>query len=277
MGRTQEPLPDGVADEVQVAFPDLDIERARWVHGAFHFVAIGEGVVLRVRVGGDHREAIAAEAAITHRFAGLGSSILTPRVEIEPLHEDGWSAFGCTLLDGSAMQPGEWSEDRRILLPLLEELEAIGADAAAGLPEPRRWCGGAEWPAIVEEITRGWSLERRALVRTVLDRVAASDPESGVRHGDFGPHNVLLTRRGAALIDVDNACGGERGIDVAPLLGFYPVDALAGDFAPGTLTRAAAIRRSLPLQVAAAAELADDPELRDHALANFVRRNPRPA
>jgi aminoglycoside phosphotransferase (APT) family kinase protein len=94
-------------------------------------------------------------------------------------------------------------------------------------------------------------------------------------HGDLGPHNILLATAGAALIDPDNAGVGEPETDLAPLIGFYPAADLARDFSPARMRRAAAIKRVLALQVAAAAELAADVPLRDHALGNFVRRESR--
>ncbi|MGN6220257.1 MAG: phosphotransferase family protein [Microbacterium sp.] len=140
----------------------------------------------------------------------------------------------------------------------------------------RAWCGGEAWPTIVGELTSAWAPESRRAASAAVGAVIDGGPHrSVVAHGDFGPHNVLLGAAGAALIDPDNAGPAEPGTDLAPLLGFYAVEELSHDFSRERLLRAAAIRRSLPLQVAAAAELAADVSLRDHALANFLRREQR--
>lgn len=272
MGRTQRPVPAHVVGEVMDALPQLAGSELRWTHGAFHFVGLVPGrFALRIRMGANRREAIAAEEHATRLFADLGLALRTPDVVIPAIHAADWSAFGCTAIDGSTMQPSSWAEDRGILIPLLEELAAI--EAAPTVPEPRSWCGGAEWAAIVAAITHDFEPAARLLAAAAVEAaLECSGQPTGIRHGDFGPHNLLLTASGLALIDADNLCAGEPAIDVAPLLGFYPPADLARDFTPELLERAALVRRSLPLQVAAAAHLADDPGLRDHALSNFLRR-----
>jgi aminoglycoside phosphotransferase (APT) family kinase protein len=95
----------------------------------------------------------------------------------------------------------------------------------------------------------------------------------GCVHGDFGLHNVLwqsATARG--LIDFDHLAWGDPAIDVAPLVGSFSAAQLSGDFDRELLRRAMFHRASLSLQVAAAAELAGDRALRDHALGNFTGR-----
>lgn len=74
------------------------------------------------------------------------------------------------------------------------------------------------------------------------------------------------------MIDADHAAWADPAIDVAPLLAHYDPAELALDLDDEVLRRAAIHRRSLSLQVAAAAELAGDDSLRDHALGNFARR-----
>ena len=60
-------------------------------------------------------------------------------------------------------------------------------------------------------------------------------------------------------------------MDAAPLLAVYGPDALRADLPGGVLDLAAAPRRVLSLQVAAAAERRGDGRLRDHALGNRAR------
>lgn len=101
-----------------------------------------------------------------------------------------------------------------------------------------------------------------------------SERGAALVHGDFGPHNVLVDAGGRAhLIDTDHAACGDPATDIAPLLGWYRLDELRGDFADDELRRAVQIKRTLPLQISAAAELAGDAALREHALGNFARRH----
>lgn len=93
-------------------------------------------------------------------------------------------------------------------------------------------------------------------------------------HGDFGPHNIVLPASGGrgVLIDTDHASWADPAIDIAPLLASYPEHELAADIPRPLLSRATAHRRTLSLQVAAAAWLRGDHRLREHALGNFARR-----
>jgi len=258
------------------SFPEADLERARWLHGAFHFVALcGDSLVLRVRVGGDHRSAVAREHDAMRWFSRLPLSIAAPQAETGPVHAAEWSAFGCTRMLGEPMEQGEWKHDREILLPILEELAGLDLPGPPS-PTARAWCGGEVWPTIVDELTSAWAVGSRRAVSAAVNALIDGTPDrSVVAHGDFGPHNVLLGARGAAVIDPDTAGPGEPATDLAPLLGFYPVDELSRDFPRERVQRATVIRRTLPLQIAAAAELAADVSLRNHALANFRRREER--
>lgn len=122
-------------------------------------------------------------------------------------------------------------------------------------------------------LTSGMDIAPRERARASVAAALDADPRGTVAcHGDFGPHNVLVDADRVGLIDPDAACAGEPATDVAPLLAWYPAADLARDVSPAVLARARVLRRILPLQVAAAAELAGDAGLRDHALGNFVRR-----
>lgn len=209
-------------------------------------------------------------------FSGLPLRVRTPGVERGPVNGAGWSAFSCELMAGEPMRHGDWQDDRGVLLPLLEDLASVVPPPLPPSGGLRAWCGGEMWPTIVDDITAAWTGSSRRAARAALDVVLQEAPERAVVvHGDFGPHNVLLGPAGTALIDPDNAGIGEPDIDLAPLLGFYPLDDLSRDFSASRMSRASALKRVLPLQVAAAAELAGDVSLRDHALANFLRREAR--
>ena len=89
------------------------------------------------------------------------------------------------------------------------------------------------------------------------------------------PRDVLpeLRRRVPVLPwdDTDPAAWADRAMDAAPLLAVYGPDALRADLPGGVLDLAAAPRRVLSLQGAAAAERRGDGRLRDHALGNRAR------
>jgi aminoglycoside phosphotransferase (APT) family kinase protein len=108
------------------------------------------------------------------------------------------------------------------------------------------------------------------VVAAVVDQERGSEP----LHGDLCPHNILWTAEGriSALVDLDHAALGDPAIDVAPLLGRYGAAALSEVVEPDVLHRAMVHRATLSLQVAAAAELAGDDQLRDFALRNFATR-----
>lgn len=111
----------------------------------------------------------------------------------------------------------------------------------------------------------------RQVVAEVLDTEVAIN--TGFVHGDLGPHNVLWTGpRITGLIDLDHAALADPAIDVGPLVGRYGARQVAEIVPPDVLHRAMRHRASLPLQVAAAAELSGQGELRDHALRNFGHR-----
>lgn len=277
MGRTLAGLPGAVFEELSTAFPDADLRRARWQNGAFHFVALCDAsVVVRVRVGGDHRAAVTREVDAMRWFSRLPLAARTPGVQRGPVDGGGWSAFSCDLMPGEPMRPADWQDDRGVLLPLLEDLASVVPPPLPASDGLRAWCGGERWPTIVDEITAAWTRSSRRAALAAMEVVLQEAPEVAVAvHGDFGPHNVLLGPAGTALIDPDNAGVGEPETDLAPLLGFYPQDDLSRDFSAARMRRAAEIKRVLPLQVAAAAELAADGSLRDHALGNFLRREAR--
>ncbi|MHA7284150.1 phosphotransferase family protein [Arthrobacter sp. TMS2-4] len=109
------------------------------------------------------------------------------------------------------------------------------------------------------------------MVSDVLSLEQAVTPS--LVHGDFGGHNLLWDESGApGLIDFDNACIADPAVDLAPLIGAYGAAKVVEITDKDTLERAKSYRASLPLQVAAAAFLGHDQDLRAHALHNFTQR-----
>lgn len=248
----------------------------RETHGAFHHVLLLPPVAaLRIRTGVGHEVATRREHDIAAALSAAGLQV--PHPLAEPLHAEQWSTSAFSFMSGTSRDAGSWAEDRADILGLLETWSAAGSARralAAELPAARSWCGGQQWPSLVEEMTAADPIMRdaaRQRVRTVLE--LESTVERSAVHGDFGPHNLLRPPTGSpVLIDTDHAAWADPAIDVAPLRGFYSWQELAADLPAPLLNRAAAHRRTLSLQVAAAAQLRGDQPLRDHALTNFARR-----
>lgn len=276
MPSTPSAAPHDAVAALRETWPDLPWQHLTTAHGAFHQVLLLPPVAaIRIRTGRGHREQTVRELSTAAALADAGLPV--PRPLRSPASGQDWSAATVEHVDGDGRDPRSWAEDRGALLTVLERWGAAGAahpELAEALPAARAWCGGARWPELVEEITAGDQVAREA-ARQRIDAVLAgeSEAEAGVVHGDFGLHNLLWGRDGEPrLIDTDHAAWADPAIDLAPLLANYPRDQLAADLPSDLLERASAHRRTLSLQVAAAAELSGDPALRDHALANFSRR-----
>ncbi|OUE24128.1 phosphotransferase [Clavibacter michiganensis] len=253
-------------------WPDLAWADAVHRHGAFHHVAVlgGTGVV-RVSSAADHRARILREADVLRTVGALGLATRIPRL-IGTVDGGAWSAMACTFVEGTVDADRPWHEVRGPFADVLADLAAAPLPTS-GLPPARTWCGGSAWPEVVDRITAGSDL--RATARAVVREVVTSsdDAPRSLVHGDLGPHNVVWDARDdPGLIDLDHAAAADPAVDAAPLVGSYGAAAVAQIVPADVLARAKAHRASLPLQVAAAAELAGDPALRDHALANFARR-----
>lgn len=269
-------LPPGVLSDLQLLWPDLPWKGARGAHGAFHQVLLLPPVAaLRVRTGIAHEEAIDREHSLA---AALSSARLpVPRLLREPVHAAGWSAMAVELVQGEGREPRTWEQDGSDLLELLDTLTAAGEqhpELADSLPPARAWCGGARWPDLVDELTRS-DATSRAAARHRISTVLESEARAGRApvHGDFGLHNILWPASGGpTMIDTDHAAWADPAVDIAPLLAVYGREAMSVDIPGLMLDRAAAHRRVLSLQVAAAAELRGDASLRDHAIENFARR-----
>ncbi|TDE88810.1 aminoglycoside phosphotransferase family protein [Occultella glacieicola] len=268
------PLPD-VRDWAARAWPSHDWAHARLAHGAFHRIAVLEQtVVARVAFGDDAIERTAREVRTLHVVAALGLPVTTPRPLGEIVTSGGAAGILTTFVPGVASD-APWPRVREPLAALLERLRAT-APPDVGLSPPRAWCGGSSWPRIVADylapqLPTAVAAEAVALTERVV-AVEAGVPPAFV-HGDFGMHNLLWSGRSVTgMIDLDHAAWADPAIDVAPLIGQFGAAQVAEIAEPAVLSRAMHHRATLSLQVAAAAQLAGDTELRDFALGNFARR-----
>ncbi|WP_154795998.1 phosphotransferase family protein [Occultella kanbiaonis] len=267
--------PPDVRDWAARAWPGHDWFRARLAHGAFHRIAVLEQtVVARVAFGADAIERTDREVRTLHVVADLGLPVTTPCPLGEIVRLDGAAGILTTFVPGAASD-APWPGVREPLVALLDSLRRI-APGDAGLPGARAWCGGPQWPRIVAEflaprLPTAVAAEAVALTERVV-AVEAGVPPVFV-HGDFGMHNLLWSdARVTGMIDFDHAAWADPAIDVAPLIGQFGAAQVAEIVAPAVLDRAMHHRATLSLQVAAAAQLAGDAELRDFALGNFTRR-----
>ena len=249
------------------------------MHGAFHVVYLFEAeAVIRVRVGHRHEAGTRADYRAAELLSDTGLDC--PRPLDSPLITSEWSATMSTYASGDLPMPATWNSDRGWILSAFDALQCTAHESphlAGALAPVRSWCGGEQWRHVVEAMTKTQAsagLRDPALrcVDAVLE--AEQDVIPTLVHGDFGPHNLLLREGSSApsIIDTDNAAWADPATDIAPLLSHYPAKDLSPDFPPLILQRAALIKRSLALQIAAAGEIAGDIELRDHALRNFARR-----
>lgn len=276
--------PAGAEQTLRRAWPELPWERMRPAHGAFHWVLVIPGAaVVRLRSGAGHRETIDREMLTSALLADAGLGVPAPLGAA--VSAEGWSAAIWSHVPGQGMVARSWAEDRRLILGILDrwrDAALTHPQLERELPPVRTWCGGEEWPRIVDEITaRAPALQRRA--RAAAEDVAADAAGPGADaatlvHGDFGPHNILLHGRTETddgeprVIDTDHAAWADPAVDLSTLLAFYPRSDLARDVADTVLDRAVRLRRSLPLQIAAAAHLRGDVALREHALGRAGRR-----
>lgn len=257
------------------AWPSLEWGAATMTHGAFHHVAVlGQSTVVRACSGMDHATRVRRDYYALEAFQSADLPFRFPATLSRPLIADAWSAVACSFVAGSARPTAAWERVRGPLALMLAGLGRIDTDRS-GLPPARQWCGGNEWPALVVRITARTDRHVQDAANGVVDDVLQAESlcEPSVVHGDFGLHNVLWSQDGTpGLIDFDNAGVGDPAIDLAPLIGTFE-SARVRDIADSDMVdRARLHRASLPLQVAAAAELAGDPSLKEHALGNFVTR-----
>jgi hypothetical protein len=133
-------------------------------------------------------------------------------------------AFGYHLVEfvQGARPPGWGRKLEGDTLDVLFDL----VDRGAGIAPPV----GTDWSAaLVDKVfADGFNLQRRCSA-DVADAIgelladldpppATLTPESDFVHGDFGPHNVLITDNGPMVLDIMTGGSGSRVIDLADLL-----------------------------------------------------------
>lgn len=249
-------------------------------HGAFHLVLTApDGPSLRATLGERGRERSRREASTLVALGAAQLPLTIPQVLEGPLWVETartWVTCLTTVPGSPAADLTECSAQRlSAYADILTALRAATSRCGA-LPPVRAWCGGKEWPEIVQRdlIPRLEPNVRDAAAKRVEAVLEAESPvDPALCHGDFGPHNILWAEgRAVSVIDVDHACLGDPAIDIAPLISFHGASPLASLCSADTLRRAMLHRATLPLQVAASAHLAGLGHLRDHALGNFTRR-----
>lgn len=261
------------------AWPGHGWARASAAHGAFHEVAVLDGVVARVATGATARARTEREAATLRTVADLALPFDVPELVGEPVHLDGSSGLLCTRVAGEARPDAPWEEVRDGLAAVVRTLRAVVPEDHPGsaLPAVREWCGAADWTEVVRrDLAPRLPAPVAVTSVEVADRVLAqeSDVAPTLVHGDLNLHNLMWSDScPTGLIDLDHAAWADPAVDVAPLIGTFGVNRVSEIVEDDELlARAMHHRASLPLQVAAAAHLVGDARLRDHALGNFVGR-----
>ncbi|HSO46904.1 MAG TPA: aminoglycoside phosphotransferase family protein [Rhizobiaceae bacterium] len=262
--------------DLREVWPDLDWARLDSKHGAFHHVAVlGDSSVVRVSTARRHEEQTLREYQNLSAVQSLGLPLRTPRVRCGPEVRAGFSALVTSFIPGEHDLKMVWSQVREPVAEILHSLRESTVPELHTLRPVRQWCGGEQWPRIIEQLSSALDETVARTARRVVADVLTAEPDNGrtLVHGDFGLHNLLWGGHGLpAVIDWDNASVGDPAIDLAPLIGMFGADAV-GEIADTDLVeRAQRHRASLPLQVAAAADLAGDLALRNFALDNFTKR-----
>ncbi|WP_349627368.1 aminoglycoside phosphotransferase family protein [Arthrobacter sp. C9C5] len=260
---------------VEMAWPDLPWEEAAFRHGAFHHVAVlGTSAVVRVASGSEHSRRTRSEHQNLKVLAAVYLPFPIPVALSEPRSGPTWSAQLTSYVPGGHRTGLSWAEARGPLDVVLAGFRV--ADQPPGALRPvRQSCGGKQWPGVVDRIVHPLDRATRNAAGQVVANVLDAESAAGTAlvHGDFGLHNIMWTgNQLSGVVDLDNACIGDPAIDLAPLIGAFGSSRVADLADKETIARARAHRASLPLQVAAAAELVNDTKLRDFALENFQAR-----
>lgn len=258
-----------------MAWPALPWEEAAFRHGAFHHVAVlGTSAVVRVASGSEHFLRTQREHRNLRILAAMDLPFRIPVALSAPRSGPAWSAQLTSVVPGDQRTGLSWAEVREPLELVLAGFRRAGQPAGALRPV-RQSCGGEDWPGVVDRIIHPLDRAARSAAGRVVANVLEAESAAGTTlvHGDFGLHNILWTgTQLSGVVDLDNACIGDPAIDLAPLIGAFGSSRVADLADKETIARARAHRASLPLQVAAAAELVNDSKLRDFALRNFQAR-----
>lgn len=260
---------------VESAWPHLPWSAATFHHGAFHHVAVlGSAAVVRLTSGVGHDDRAHAEHRNLAALSDAGLPFSAPKPLALPISGQGWSGQISTFVPGSHLPDLSWEEARMGIDFILTGLREL--DGPVGPLRPvRQWCGGQEWPAIVDRIIHRFNYPAKAaakhVVATVLEEESAAT--ASLVHGDFGLHNIMWSEgQVPGIVDLDNACVGDPALDLAPLISQFGSNRVADLASRETVARAKTYRASLSLQVAAAAELVEDWKLKEFALSNFLKR-----
>jgi Ser/Thr protein kinase RdoA (MazF antagonist) len=270
-----------LVDDALSRWPEHRWREADLHRGAFHLVLTApEGPSLRAVLGRYGRERSRREASTLLTLESARLALTIPQV----LDGPHWARTSRTWITSLTTVPGSPTDDLTTCstprlsayAETLNALRAASLTSSNSLPPVRAWCGGDQWPDIVQrdliqrlEAPAGVVAAER--VESLLEAESHAVPM--LCHGDFGPHNILWSEgKVASVIDFDHACMGDPAIDIAPLISFHGASSAASLGSPEEIQRAMLHRATLPLQVAAAAHIADLGQLRDHALANFARR-----
>lgn len=262
--------------DLREVWPDLDWARLDSKHGAFHHVAaLGDSSVVRVSTARRHEEQTLREHQNLSAVQSLGLPLRTPTVRCDPEVRAGFSAFVTSFIPGEHDLEMTWNQVREPVAEILHSLRESTVPDPHTLRPVRQWCGGDQWPRIIEQLSSALDETVAKAARRVVADVLTAERGRGrtLVHGDFGLHNLLWGGHALpAVIDWDNASVGDPAIDLAPLIGMFGADAVGEIADTELLERAQRHRASLPLQVAAAADLAGDLALRNFALDNFTKR-----
>lgn len=261
-----------------VAWPHVDWTDAEVRVGAFHRVVLSQaGPIMRAATGTGHVSRAARELVTAQLVAGLELNVSVPAVlDSRTAGDDAMTAILVSRTPGVHGPDRDWdAELGRQYRLLLESLSRVNAGQLAVLPSVRAWCGGPNWPHVVDQVTASLPTKFQQLAARLVIEVleAEKDAQPCFVHGDFGPHNILWHHgRPASLIDFDHACIADPAIDFAPLVGVYGAAAVASITEPHVLERAMVHRATLSLQVSCAAHLIGQHALSKFALNNFERR-----
>lgn len=259
---------------VRAAFPDVPWRKCEFRFGAFHHILLSEdGFVVRVAHGDDHASRCVRERATLLAVQDLELGVQLPQVLSDTVTHSSQTGYVLSRVAGSELAPGTWAERRTSYEKILATLAMAPTDL--DLPPARTWCGGSGLHAIVANELSLFLGDRAPFAVGLIEQMLSLPPPAAATlvHGDFGHHNVLWEKgQGVSLIDVDHACVDDPAIDLAPLIGAHGVTAVGEITDSDMLHRAMVHRATLSVQVAAAAHLVGNDQLRDHALGNFNQR-----
>jgi len=218
---TLDPDTSALWPPVECAWPHLEWNEAVFKHGAFHHVAVlGASAVVRVARGAGHASRTHSEYQNLRTLGDVDLPFRIPLAMSEPFSGPSWSAQVSSCIPGERRSGISWEQARGPLELVLTGLREA-ASPRGQLRSVRQWCGGQQWPAIVDQIIQPLDKAAKTAARKAVEEVL--DEETGVEtslvHGDFGLHNIMWCGdQLSGVIDLDNACIGDPALDLAPLI-----------------------------------------------------------